>query len=203
VRILPFGEEAVLAEYPDLPAVLAAASALRAAHRPGVVDIVPAARTVLVRFDASVTSRADIERWVGAASTGTPPAPTTDLVRIAVRYDGPDLESVAQSLSLSVEQLIARHTGALWTSAFIGFAPGFAYLSSPDPALVVPRRSTSRAAVPAGSVALAGGFTGIYPRSSPGGWQLVGRTDAALWDERRPRPALLPPGTQVRFEAVG
>lgn len=203
MKVLPFGEEAVLLEYPRLSEVIAAAASLRAAPAVGIVDVVPAARTVLVRFDAAVTSRADVERWAGAASTGPPPEPSTDVVRIRVRYDGPDLDAVAEALSLSVGDLIAWHTRTLWTSAFIGFAPGFAYLSGPEPALVVPRRSTSRAVVPAGSVAMAGGFSGIYPRNSPGGWQLIGTTDAPLWDERRPAPALLPPGARVRFEAIG
>ena len=203
MNVLPFGEEAVLLEYPGLGEVIAAAAALRTAPTAGIADVVPAARTVLVRFDPSVTTRADVERWIRAASTGRAPEPSTDLVRIPVRYDGPDLEAVAESLAVSVRELVVWHTETLWTSAFIGFAPGFAYLSGPEPGPTVPRRSTSRAVVPAGSVALAGGFTGIYPRNSPGGWQLVGTADATLWDERRPQPALLPPGTRVRFEAVG
>jgi KipI family sensor histidine kinase inhibitor len=203
MKVLPFGEEALLLEYSGLAEVIAAAASLRASPAPGIVDVVPAARTVLVRFDATVTTRSDVERWVGAASTTAPPAPSTAVVRIPVRYDGPDLEAVAETLSLSVADLIAWHTGRLWTSAFIGFAPGFAYLSSSEPGFAIPRRSTSRAVVPAGSVALADDFTGVYPRSSPGGWQLVGTTDALLWNERRPQPALLPPGTRVRFEAVG
>ena len=106
---------------------------------------------------------------------------------------------MAQHVGLSVAQVIAAHSSAQWTVAFCGFAPGFAYLTGGPPELQVPRRATPRKQVPAGAVGLAGEFTGIYPRPSPGGWQLIGRTDARLWDLQRETPALLQPGQAVRF----
>src|SRR5699024_2039294 len=123
-------------------------------------------------------------------------------VTVAVAYDGPDLDDVATATGLAPEEVIAAHTGTEWTVAFTGFAPGFGYLVGGDRRLNVPRRDAPRTAVPAGSVGLAGSFSGVYPRPSPGGWQLIGRTDARLWQPDRDPPALLRPGMTVRFEAV-
>jgi KipI family sensor histidine kinase inhibitor len=120
-------------------------------------------------------------------------------VELSVRYDGADLAAVADLTGTSVEDVIAAHTGQFWTAAFIGFAPGFAYLTGEDDRLTVPRRADPRPVVPAGSVALAAGYCGVYPRESPGGWHLIGTTSATLWDPRRLEPALLVPGTRVRF----
>lgn len=125
-----------------------------------------------------------------------------DPIRIPVRYDGPDLAEVAERTGLTAGELIAAHTGTLWRAAFAGFAPGFAYLTGGDPRLSVPRRATPRTEIPSGAVGMAGEYCGIYPRRSPGGWQLIGSTDVVLWDERRDPPALLAPGTAVRFVAV-
>ena len=122
---------------------------------------------------------------------------------IDVVYDGSDLTEVAELLRMDVDEVVEAHTGTPWRVGFGGFAPGFAYLVSGDPRLAVPRRREPRTRVPAGSVALAGEFSGIYPRDSPGGWQLIGRTDAPLWDLDRTRPALLTPGMRVRFRAAG
>jgi KipI family sensor histidine kinase inhibitor len=121
------------------------------------------------------------------------------VVELPVRYDGADLIPLAAELGCSPEALLQRHAAGEYTVAFCGFAPGFAYLSGLDPALHVPRLASPRTAVPAGSVAIAGEYTGVYPRSSPGGWRLLGRTDAVLWDLDREPPALLTPGTRVRF----
>jgi KipI family sensor histidine kinase inhibitor len=120
-----------------------------------------------------------------------------------VTYDGPDLDDVTRLTGLSRAEVVAAHTGTPWRVAFGGFAPGFAYLVGGDPRLRVPRRVRPRPSVPAGSVALAGEFSGVYPRSSPGGWQLLGRTDTVLWDVDRDPPALLTPGTIVRFVDAG
>ncbi|MBT2474073.1 carboxyltransferase domain-containing protein, partial [Microbacterium sp. ISL-103] len=119
-----------------------------------------------------------------------------------VRYDGEDLDEAASLLGVSAAELVNRHLAADWKVAFSGFAPGFGYVVSSDPLFDVPRRSSPRTRVPAGSVALAGQFTGVYPRESPGGWQLIGRTDALMWDIDRDPPALLSPGTTVRFEQM-
>ena len=122
---------------------------------------------------------------------------------IEVDYSGPDLEEVSSLTGLSAEEVVAAHTGQLWTVAFCGFAPGFGYLHGEDERLRVPRRSTPRTKVPTGAVGLADDWSGIYPRSGPGGWQLIGRTDAPLWDLDRDPPALLQPGMQIRFESSG
>jgi KipI family sensor histidine kinase inhibitor len=122
-----------------------------------------------------------------------------DAIEIEVTYDGPDLAEVAEHTGISKEEVVAAHTGKPWMVAFGGFAPGFAYLVGGDDRLVVPRRETPRTSVQAGSVGLAGEFSGVYPRSSPGGWQLIGHTDAVMFDVDRDPPALLTPGAPVRF----
>uniref|UniRef100_UPI003B3A21CE 5-oxoprolinase subunit B family protein n=1 Tax=Mycolicibacter arupensis TaxID=342002 RepID=UPI003B3A21CE len=135
------------------------------------------------------------------ASAARAPHRPADVV-IDVIYDGPDLTEVAQHTGLSVAQIINAHTATPWLVGFGGSTPGFAYLLGGDPRLQVPRRAELRAAVPAGSVALAGQFSGIYPRQWPGGWQVIGHTDAVLWDLERPHPALLTPGLSVQFRAA-
>ena len=142
----------------------------------------------------------------GHGSEGTPDskaAPSFHEHEIVVRYDGPDLDEVARLTGLTHAEVVAAHTGTPWRVAFGGFAPGFAYLVDGDPRLHVPRRERPRPSVPSGSVGLAGEFSGVYPRSSPGGWQLLGTTDAVLWDVDRDPPALLGPGATVRFVDVG
>lgn len=202
MRVLPFGDAAVLAEFDALDETMAAFAALDADRPEGVLELVPAARTVLVRIDPRVLDLGGAIRWLGGAAAAPAAREPGPLVTLAVRYDGPDLTSTADLLGLSVEALIARHTGSEWTSAFVGFAPGFAYLAAPGLDLEVPRLATSRERVPAGAVGLAGEFTGVYPRVSPGGWRLIGTTDAVLWDAAADPPARLAPGTRVRFEAV-
>ncbi|MFC2538466.1 MAG: 5-oxoprolinase/urea amidolyase family protein, partial [Lautropia mirabilis] len=124
------------------------------------------------------------------------------LVRIPVRYDGEDLAEMADYLGLSVEELVRRHAASVWQVAFTGFAPGFAYLSGGDPVFNVPRRASPRTRIPAGSVGLAGTFSAVYPRATPGGWQLIGTTDVPMWDLARTPPALLQPGQRVQFVDV-
>jgi KipI family sensor histidine kinase inhibitor len=201
VRLLPCGEAAVLVEVDDLEAAMAWGAAVRAAPPVGVVDVVPAARTVLVRFDPAVTRHAHVAAHLRSLQVGSSPVAGGPLVTVPTVYDGADLGEVASLLGLTAAELVRRHTTTRWTVAFTGFAPGFAYLAG-DLAWSVPRRTEPRTLVPAGSVAVAGQFTGVYPRASPGGWQLLGRTDLAVWDVDRPAPALLVPGARVRFEAV-
>ena len=122
---------------------------------------------------------------------------------IAVSYDGPDLDEVARLTGLTAAEVIAAHTATPWRVAFGGFAPGFAYLTGGDPRLRVPRRGVPRTSVPAGAVALAGEFSAVYPQSSPGGWQLIGRTDTVMFDPARDPAALLRPGDRVRFVQAG
>ena len=203
MRVLDVGDGAVLAEFGTLDAALAAFRALDSSRPDGVDDLVPAARTILVRFDRRVTNRESVRAWLrDIRPVDAAEGVRADAVDIGVHYDGPDLEEVGDLTGLGVAGVIAAHTEAEWTVAFAGFAPGFGYLVGGPESLHVPRRSSPRTSVPSGSVGLAGEFSGIYPRSSPGGWQLIGSTDVSLWDTDRDPPALLRPGVGVRFRAV-
>ena len=197
------GREAVLVEVDDLDAALSLYAALRAADLPGVTDLVPAARTVLIRLDPALTSPAQVRKATAALHLDDTNRADAGTVEIPVRYDGPDLAEVAAHVGVSAEEVITLHTGATWTVAFAGFAPGFGYLTGGDPRLEVPRRDSPRTRIPAGSVGLAGRFSGVYPSDSPGGWQLIGSTSERMWDLDRPEPALLVPGVRVTFKAVG
>ncbi|PXX60940.1 KipI family sensor histidine kinase inhibitor [Nocardia tenerifensis] len=203
LRILPAGDRSVLVapdEHADLVAFI---DLLRREVPSGVDDVLPAAQTVLVTMAETADRRAveDALRQLFRRTRGAGPAePEPDAVRVVpVRYDGPDLEAVAAQLGMSVRAVIAAHTGAVWRCSFLGFAPGFGYLEASDSGLAVPRRAQSRTSVPAGSVALADGYSAVYPRRSPGGWQLIGTTDVQMWDLGRAEPSLLRPGTLVRF----
>ncbi|MFT4234437.1 MAG: 5-oxoprolinase/urea amidolyase family protein, partial [Microbacterium sp.] len=160
----------------------------------------PAARTLLVRLDTAVVTAAALTSALEAIPLDAVSGLDGQTVVIPVTYDGEDLADVAALLGLSEDEVIARHTAAHWRVAFCGFAPGFGYLVCDDPVFDVPRRSTSRTRVPAGAVGLAGEFSGVYPRSSPGGWQLIGRTAEPMWDLHREPPSRLAPGDHVRFE---
>ncbi|MDI9581246.1 MAG: allophanate hydrolase subunit 1 [Thermobispora sp.] len=195
------GDGALLVELNGLDEVLALYDALCADPPRGVTDIVPAARTLLVRFEPPATA-ATVETAVRTARPAGRGRSHRVQVIIPVVYDGADLADVAAHTGLDEREVIAAHTGRPWTVAFCGFAPGFGYLTGGDPRLTVPRRPTPRVRVPAGSVGLAGPFSGIYPRESPGGWQLIGRTEIALWDPEASSPALLRPGTRVTFREV-
>jgi KipI family sensor histidine kinase inhibitor len=202
VRVLPCGDRALLVEVAGLPAVAAVRTALERSPLPGQRDLVPAARTVLVVLDRAPSDLdvATLRRLVPEAPTG---GAGTATVELPVVFDGADLAEVAGLTDRSVGALVAELTAVEFTVAFGGFAPGFGYLSGLPDDLHLPRRATPRTRVPAGSVALAGPFAGVYPQASPGGWQLVGRTDAVLFDVDRDPPALLTPGTSVRFRDVG
>ncbi|WP_067482526.1 5-oxoprolinase subunit B family protein [Actinomadura hibisca] len=202
MRVLPAGDTGLLVELPDLDTMLGLYSALTDRPPPGVVDLVPAARTLLLRL-ADDADTAAITATIHATKPAQPTAHTTETLKIPVHYDGDDLAETARLTGLTPAEVIAAHTGTLWRVAFIGFAPGFAYLAGGDPRLHVPRRSTPRVRVPAGAVGLAGEFSGVYPVEAPGGWQLIGRTDTPMWDLDRDPPALLRPGMLVRFTAVG
>ncbi|MEU1984727.1 allophanate hydrolase subunit 1 [Nocardia sp. NPDC019395] len=208
VPVRSAGDRALLlTPHPDRVAALTAALAERSL--PGVVDLLPAAETVLVTLDSAVSThrwRAEFERLVGSVneadsgdvSRGTLPR-TAEPVRIPVHYDGPDLEDVARALDITPEEVVAAHTGTVWRCAFVGFAPGFGYLGSPDGRLTVGRRAAARTRIPAGAVALAGGYSAVYPRETPGGWQLIGHTELTMWDTERDPPALIRAGRSVRF----
>ena len=197
MRVLPYGDEALLVEPDDVASVLPLATAL--SGEPDVIEVVPAARTLLVRAAPEALARLaarlpSLDPDPAATETGHRPEIVLD-----VHYDGPDLGDTAAELGLATDDLVRRHAGGEYVVAFCGFAPGFGYLRGLDPALHVGRRAEPRTRVPAGSVGIAGEFTGVYPRESPGGWRLLGRTDAMLWDLGRTPPALLTPGAHVRF----
>jgi KipI family sensor histidine kinase inhibitor len=202
--VLDYGDQALMLECSSTADVLAWTTALRAAALPGVIDIVPAARTVLLKLDGPRYQGVTRQRLRSLRIThdDVTPADHRDDVVIDVIYDGPDLAEVANHAGLTTAQVINAHTTTPWRVGFSGFAPGFIYLVDGDPRLHVPRRSEPRTSVPAGSVALAGEFSAIYPRRSPGGWQLIGHTDAVLWDIDRPNPALLTQGRWVRFRTA-
>ncbi|MFE6968310.1 carboxyltransferase domain-containing protein [Isoptericola sp. NPDC057653] len=206
MRVLPARDDALLVEVDDLRQALALHAALRDDPVPGVAQTVPGARTLLVPFDPwrlPAARLAEVLRErASAARQVTGDGDGGRLVEIPVVYDGEDLAEVAQLLGWSEAEVVRRHTAASWVVGFVGFAPGFAYLTGDDAGLVVPRRETPRTRVPQGSVALAGPYSGVYPRASPGGWQLVGRTDAVTWDPDRDPPTPWSPGDRVRFTAV-
>jgi KipI family sensor histidine kinase inhibitor len=190
------GLEAVLIE--DPPGEPAAwARGVRDLALDGVLDVVPAAKTVLIRCDSAAALASVRERLDAVRPTRTGTA--QDEVTIAVAYDGDDLDEVADATGLSVEEVVGLHSSGEYRVAFCGFAPGFGYLTGLPERLRLPRRATPRTRVPAGSVAIAAEYSAVYPRSSPGGWNLLGHTDAILFDVERDPPSLLAPGTSVRF----
>jgi KipI family sensor histidine kinase inhibitor len=188
------GPRALLVEVGDAARALDLATWARAA---GVAadEVVPAATTVLFDGVADPAGlRARLARWAPGAAP-----PRGELVEVPVTYDGPDLAFVAEAWGMGVEEAVAAHAAPVYVAAFCGFAPGFAYLSGMPEERAVPRLDSPRPRVPAGSVGLAGSWCGVYPTASPGGWRLLGTTDVALWDAAREEPALLSPGTRVRF----
>ena len=199
MRILPAGDRALLVELDDLDQVLGYYAALTADAPADVVDIVPAARTVLVTTTGDIAA---LSRTLHELTPTRDSRTTGDLIEIPVIYDGADLGDVADLIGCSQDDVIARHTADEWTVAFCGFAPGFGYLTSTG-TWNIPRRSSPRTKVPAGAVALAGEFSGVYPRESPGGWQLIGRTTAKIFDQERDPAALFHPGRRVRFVDAG
>ncbi|MFJ4223867.1 carboxyltransferase domain-containing protein [Microbacterium sp. NPDC089695] len=197
MRILTASDHALLVEAADLDEAMRLNLAWDGT--PGVVERIPGARTVLVRFDPLRVSAADLAAVLETTDVDDVRLSGGGEVTVPVVYDGEDLDEAAALLGVSADELVHRHLAADWRVAFSGFAPGFGYVVSGDPLFAVPRRSSPRTRVPAGSVALAGEFTGVYPRESPGGWQLIGHTDAVMWDIDRDPPALLTPGVAVRF----
>ena len=199
-RLLRCGDDAVLVELDGLRQVLALNRALQEQRPEGTVDVIPAACTVMVRFDTTRTSYQQIVQWISRARATVRDGPDrAATVTVPVRYDGADLAEVAEMRDLTLEQVIALHCEPEYTVAFCGFAPGFAYLVGSPTALHVPRRTSPRSSVPAGSVGLAGEFSGIYPAALPGGWQLIGTTHLTMFDIHRDPPTLLTPGTRVKF----
>ncbi len=207
MRVRSYGDRAVLVELGSTEEVVAWAEGLTALlEGPGdaglVEQAVPAARSVLVVARDGVPVL-DLRRLVERVEPRTGTAADGGLVEVPTVYDGEDLAEVASLTGLTEDGVVAAHTGQTWRVGFAGFAPGFGYLLGEDERLHVPRRDEPRTRVPAGSVGLAGAYSGIYPTASPGGWQLLGRTDLVLWDVERDPPALLRPGVRVRFVDAG
>lgn len=206
--VTDYGDQALLLQFDSTAEVLAWNDVLRAADLPGAVDIVPASRTVLIKLDGpryqGITRQqlSKLRLTQEAVAEATAPIDGRADVVIDVVYDGADLDEVAKLTGLTAREVVDAHTGTPWRVGFAGFAPGFGYLVGGDERLNVSRRSEPRTKVPTGSVGLAGEFSGVYPRESPGGWQLIGHTDAALWDVDRDPPALLMPGQWVQFREI-
>ncbi|AVT03522.1 5-oxoprolinase subunit PxpB [Paracidovorax avenae] len=199
MRFLPVNLDALLVELDDLQQTLALHASLLRDPIAGIEELVPAARTVLVRYRPAAQGFAALVDAIARRDVRGAAQRSETLVEIPVRYDGEDLAEVAQRLGITPDEVVRRHTGSEYTVAFTGFAPGFGYLAGGDPSLDVPRRTTPRTRIPAGAVGLAGTFSGVYPQASPGGWQIIGTTPVAMWDIDRDPPALLQPGARVRF----
>ncbi|EHR50145.1 biotin-dependent carboxylase-like protein [Saccharomonospora marina XMU15] len=202
MRVHPYGEQALLVDVADFETVLGLHAALTENPPAGVTDLVPGARTVLVCYEPWVTDASTLTRRIQATTPVAVEPPEGDLVTLPVVYDGEDLAEVSRLTGLDIDEVTAAHAEPEYVVRFGGFAPGFAYLTGLDPRLHVPRRPNPRPGVPAGAVAIADAYTGVYPQTAPGGWQLLGRTDVALWDPHRRPQALLRPGARVRFDPV-
>ena len=194
-RLIDYGPAAALLECENLAEVLGLLPQLR--DQPKINEVVPGARTVLLRL-ASPLDAVDRRGLQAMVPTSTEIHQQVR-IRVEVDYSGEDLRTVADQVGTTPAEVVELHTGQIWTVGFCGFAPGFAYLQGEHDRLRVSRRQQPRPNVPAGSVGLADSWSGIYPRAGPGGWQLIGRTDAQLWDLNRTPPALLQPGFQVQF----
>jgi KipI family sensor histidine kinase inhibitor len=201
------GDEALIVTFGDTISwevgteVRAAADRIRAMQADSVTDVVPAYTTLAVYFDSTRTGFDVVADVVTRALGGLAdiPVPDSRLIEIPVSYDGPDLSDVAERTGLKIAEVIERHSSRTYRAYMSGFVPGFAYLGDLDRSLVLPRRITPRVRVPAGSVAIAGEQTAVYPLETPGGWHLIGTTDARLFDATRREPALIRPGDSVRF----
>jgi inhibitor of KinA len=217
MRLVPLGDSAILVELgTSIDAAVNArvvdlAARVRASAKPGLSDVVPAYASLAVHFDpATVTLSETIEfvsRCVAAAGESWCPteAPAGTVVEVPALYDdarGPDLHAVAEHAGCTIAEVIERHAAPAYRVYMLGFLPGFPYLGRVDPRIAVPRHASPRPRVPAGSIGIAGHQTGIYPRDSPGGWQIIGRTPLTLFDASRTSPALLSPGDTVRFRPI-
>jgi len=202
MRVRHFGDGALLAETEDAAAAQALRAELLAEAIPGMRELIPGFRSLLVTADPFAT---DLEAMAQRLQRRAPPKLSPSVPRLhefTLSYDGEDLASLARDKMMEVQEVVRRHSAPLYTVAFLGFAPGFPYLTGLDPALHTPRRASPRLRVAAGSVAIASEFCGIYPQAMPAGWHVLGHTDVALFDPDRDPPALLAPGDQVRFRAL-
>ena len=212
-RVIPAGDAALVVEFDEVidpvvnARVMAVARAIRGARVSGVRDVVPTYRSIAVYFDPLRTDsrqlREMLERAAAADADGEGAAPRA--VRVPVCYGddfGPDLESVAEHAALSADEVVRLHSAGAYRVFMLGFVPGFAYLGTLDPRIHAPRLETPRVRVPAGSIGIAGGQTGVYPMETPGGWRLIGRTPLKPFDHSRPDSFLFKPGGTVQFYPI-
>ncbi|OCG07977.1 allophanate hydrolase [Gilliamella sp. wkB178] len=200
MRFLPVNLDALMVELGSLKQTMALTNLLESVVQQWHIDeIIPAARTILIRYNPVLTNANILAEQIAKLDVATGVILTGELVTIPVHYQGEDLSQVAEILGITVAEVIKRHTDNEYQVAFCGFAPGFAYMVAKNSQLHVPRLKSPRVRIPAGSVALAGEFSSVYPQASPGGWQLIGITDLAVWDLQRQQPALLKPGSRVNF----
>jgi KipI family sensor histidine kinase inhibitor len=212
VRLLPCGDTALTVELGDRvdrrisALVLALAARVKAAGVDGIVEVVPTFRSLMIHYDPLTVPQSELEARLAPLLSGLEPADSPGrLWLLPVCYHeslAPDLAEVAARTGLSPEQVVERHTAVTYHVYMVGFLPGYPYLGDLPPELVLPRRSTPRTAVPAGAVAIATTLTAVYALESPGGWHLIGRTPALLWDPQRDPPAILAAGDRVRFEPI-
>jgi KipI family sensor histidine kinase inhibitor len=198
----PCGEHAALLDCDSLAQMTAARATVEAAGVDGIAELVPGARSLLVVAEPGSPALKSVRELLDGADLTHPPTGSPREVTLDVHYDGEDLALVARDAGVSEDDVVSLHTEAEYTVAFTGFAPGFGYLTGLPDALRQPRLESPRTKVPAGSVGIGGEFTGVYPRESPGGWRLLGHTDATLFDPTAERPALFTPGDRVRFRSV-
>ena len=199
MRFLPVNLSTFMVELESLEQTMALTDSLNEMPLLGIEEITPAARTLLVRYNPITAKVDELVRAISIRDVSKIQSKVSQSVIIPVHYNGEDLAEVAQYLGISVDEVIRRHTEHEYQVAFSGFAPGFGYMVSKGAQLHVPRRQSPRVKIPAGSVALAGEFSSVYPQASPGGWQLIGTTDLAVWDIHREEPALLKAGYRVNF----
>jgi KipI family sensor histidine kinase inhibitor len=200
--VRPVGDRGFLVELPGNREVHLLAAAVRDHFGARIEDVVPGAETLLLAWTDRPPSAAELTAELGGLDLTAPDEPDADPVTIPVRYDGDDLEAVADAVGVDVDRVIELHAGPEYLVAFMGFAPGFAYMTGGSPELELPRRDEPRPRVPAGSVAIANRYSAVYPTPSPGGWHLLGHTDVVLFDADRDPPALLEPGARVVFEPL-
>ena len=201
MRFLSVNLDCFLIELESLEETMAVHYRLKQAQHPHIKELIPAARSILIYFDPLLVEMHTLIQWISSQKISPNTLRQGKEIVIGVRYNGIDLNNVAEYLGMSTDQVIRKHTNSYWQVAFIGFAPGFAYLTNPEQVFgSIPRLASPRKKVSAGAVGLAGEYSGIYPQDSPGGWQLIGQTDEILWDIHRQQPALLLPSDHVIFK---
>ena len=202
MNVRHMGDGALLVQVRDSAEAQRLRHVLDAEQVPGMRQLVPGYDSLLIAVDPLVTDLDMLARRLPELLRAPQQASISRQHEIPVRYAGEDLDAVATALGMDAAEVVRRHSAATYTVAFLGFAPGFAYLTGLDPALHVSRLATPRTRTPEGAVAVAGEFTGVYPQATPGGWRVLGFTTNRLFDAARASPALFAPGDHVRFKVI-